>query len=128
MPLEELGEPVKAKPMIYKGKPVDINLPAGTDYQIGRAMYWTDGHMHRAIVDMAREIAQAEDDATLDQVRDALDQLVDWMEAILQGDSPAPEAESPLVDILQRLDGLETRVRRLETASARPPRPQLLQR
>lgn len=128
MPMNDEWEEVKAKPMMYKGRELDINLPGGSDYQIGRAMYWTDGHMHKAITEMAREIAQQEDGATLDQVRDALDQLIDWMEDILRGESPSPEAEGPLVDILQRLDSLEARVRKLETASSRPPRPQLLQR
>lgn len=127
MPMTDDWTPTTGKTWTVNGREVktdNLGLSESEDWRIAHTMERQGSEMHRVI----RTVAQQEDDATLDQVREALDQLVDWMEAILQGDSPAPEAEGPLVEILQRLDGLEARVRKLETLNSRPPRPQLLQR
>lgn len=96
---------VRPKPLTYKGKTVDTNLPEATDNQIARAMQWTDGQMHKAITDMAREIAREEDEEILEPVRAALAEILGQLDGIINNRQPAPE--SPLAEVLRRLDALE---------------------
>lgn len=105
MPMTDDWTPTTGKPLTYKGKTVDTNLPEATDNQIARAMQWTEGHMHKAITDMARQIAREEDEGTLETVRAALAEILDQLDAIIGNRQPEPE--SPLGEILQRLDALE---------------------
>lgn len=75
------------------------------------------GDIYRAI----QAVAQTEDEATLGRVREALEELIDWIADILEGKEPGPAAESPLVEILQRLDSLEGRMQRLERSTRTRP-------
>lgn len=96
------------KPLIVGGKEVkaaNLGLTESQDWQIAHTMERRDSEMQQTVRRLSREVAREEDAETLETVREALAEMLHQLDAILHNREPAPE--SPLGEILRRLDALE---------------------
>lgn len=100
--------PTTGRPLNVGGREVrtaNLGLSESDDWKIAHTMERRDSEMQQTVRRLSREVAREEDAETLETVREALAAVLDQLDAILHNREPAPE--SPLGEILRRLDALE---------------------
>lgn len=86
--------------------PEGLQLSEGDDWKIGRAMERETSKMREEIRRISRTVAQEEDVATLETVRQELEGILRQLDAVIN--NRAPEPDSPLTEIIRRVEALES--------------------
>lgn len=89
-------------PTTGKVKTADLGLSEGEDWKIAHTMERQDSEMRRVI----RSVAQEEDVETLEVVRRELEGILRQLDAVIN--NRAPEPDSPLTEIIRRVEALES--------------------